>query len=106
MAILQDISKNAKGETVEQEVARLRAENQAYRDKAAARVPTVTVRVNALGTLNKQGEPNKGNIGVYGLGRYPTTLYKKQWLKLLAVADDIRYAIDNAEDGELADKDD
>jgi hypothetical protein len=27
---------------------------------------------------------------VYGLGRFPVTLYKEQWLKLLAMADDIR----------------
>jgi hypothetical protein len=27
---------------------------------------------------------------VYGLGRFPVTLYKEQWLKLLDMADDIR----------------
>jgi hypothetical protein len=27
---------------------------------------------------------------VYGLGRFPVTLYKEQWMKLLDMADDIR----------------
>jgi hypothetical protein len=29
-------------------------------------------------------------VSVYGLGRFPVTLYKEQWLKLLGMADDIR----------------
>ena len=32
----------------------------------------------------------KGGVSVYGLGRFPVTLYKEQWLKLLAMADEIR----------------
>ena len=32
----------------------------------------------------------KGGVSVYGLGRFPVTLYKEQWTKLLAMADDIR----------------
>jgi hypothetical protein len=32
----------------------------------------------------------KGGVSVYGLGRFPVTLYKEQWLKVLAMADDIR----------------
>jgi hypothetical protein len=32
----------------------------------------------------------KGAVSVYGLGRFPVTLYKEQWVKLLAVADDIQ----------------
>ena len=36
----------------------------------------------------------KGGVFVYGLGRFPVTLYKEQWLKLLAMADDIRRFID------------
>ena len=32
----------------------------------------------------------KGGVSVYGLGRFPITLYKEQWLKLLDLADDIR----------------
>ena len=32
----------------------------------------------------------KGGVSVYGLGRFPVTLYKEQWLKLLDMADNIR----------------
>jgi len=32
----------------------------------------------------------KGGVSVYGLGRFPVTLYKEQWTKLLAMADEIR----------------
>ena len=32
----------------------------------------------------------KGAVSVYGLGRFPVTLYKEQWQKLLAMADEIR----------------
>ena len=32
----------------------------------------------------------KGGVSVYGLGRFPVTLYKEQWVKLLDMADEIR----------------
>ncbi len=32
----------------------------------------------------------KGGVSIYGLGRFPVTLYKEQWLKLLDMSDDIR----------------
>jgi hypothetical protein len=32
----------------------------------------------------------KGALSVYGLGRFPVTLYKEQWTKLLDMAEDIR----------------
>ena len=32
----------------------------------------------------------KGALSVHGLGRFPVTLYKEQWTRLLAAADDIR----------------
>ena len=32
----------------------------------------------------------KGGVSVYGLGRFPVTLYKEQWIRLLDIADDIR----------------
>ena len=36
----------------------------------------------------KVGE--KGGVSVYGLGRFPVTLYYEQWNKLLDAADDLR----------------
>ncbi len=32
----------------------------------------------------------KGGVSVYGLGRFPVTLYKEQWIRLLDMAEDIR----------------
>jgi hypothetical protein len=32
----------------------------------------------------------KGAVSIYGMGRFPVTLYKEQWLKLLDMAADIR----------------
>ena len=63
-------------EKAEDELARLRAENEAL--KARAR-KGISLRVS-----------DKGGVSVYGLGRFPVTLYKEQWLKLLDVADEIR----------------
>ena len=32
----------------------------------------------------------KGAVSVYGMGRFPVTLYKEQWLRLLNMSDEIR----------------
>jgi hypothetical protein len=58
------------------ELERLRAENE--RLKAQGR-RGVSLKVS-----------EKGGVSVYGLGRFPVTLYKEQWGKLLDMADDIR----------------
>ena len=58
------------------ELERLRAENEAL--KARASKP-LTLKVSA-----------KGAVSVYGLGRFPVTLYKEQWERLLDMAGDIR----------------
>jgi hypothetical protein len=58
------------------ELERLRAENQALK-KTSSR--GLSLRVS-----------EKGGLSVYGLGRFPVTLYKEQWVKLLDMADDIR----------------
>ena len=47
----------------------------------------------------------KGGVSVYGLGRFPVTLYKEQWAKLLDMAQDIRTFIKENE-GRLKSKGD
>lgn len=43
----------------------------------------------ARGTLEfRVGE--KGGVSVYGLGRFPVTLYYEQWIRLLDASDDLR----------------
>ena len=58
------------------ELEKLKAENAALKARGAK------------GTSMKVSE--KGAVSVYGLGRFPVTLYQEQWLKLLDLADDIR----------------
>ncbi len=68
----------------ESELERLRAENERLK-RAASRGGSIRVS-------------EKGGVSVYGLGRFPVTLYKEQWLRLLDMADDIRAFIrDNAD---------
>jgi len=58
------------------ELERLRAENEALKAKMTR---ATNIKVS-----------EKGAVSVYGLGRFPVTLYKEQWLKLLALSDDIK----------------
>ena len=55
----------------------------------------------ASGVTMKVSE--KGALSIYGMGRFPVTLYKEQWLKLLAMSDDIRAFI-AANEGQLKTK--
>jgi hypothetical protein len=66
------------------ELERLRAENEALKKRSAK---GVTMKVS-----------EKGGVSVYGLGRFPVTLYKEQWVRLLDMADDIRAFIEENED--------
>jgi len=58
------------------ELERLKAENEALKVKATR---ATSIRVS-----------EKGGVSVYGLGRFPVTLYKEQWVKLLDMAEAIR----------------
>jgi len=58
------------------EIERLRAENEKL--KSPKRGP-MSMKVS-----------EKGALSVYGLGRFPVTLYREQWEKLLGMADAIR----------------
>lgn len=69
--------------TLEAMVAKLRAENAGLRAKDKG----VSLRVT-----------DKGGLSMYGLGRFPVTLYKSQWLKLLAQAEVVRAFIEEAGD--------
>jgi hypothetical protein len=63
-------------EDVKAELERLRAENERLKQRSSR---AVSMKVS-----------EKGGLSVYGLGRFPVTLYKEQWTKLLDLADDIR----------------
>lgn len=59
------------------ELERLRNENAALKKKSAP--GAVRMKVS-----------EKGALSVYGMGRFPVTLYKEQWLRLLDMSDEIR----------------
>lgn len=60
------------------ELERLRAENEALKSKKGA-----------PGTLSMKVS-EKGALSIYGMGRFPVTLYKEQWTKLLGVSEEIK----------------
>ena len=67
-----------------QRLAQLEAENE--RLKAGAR-KGISMKVS-----------EKGGLSVYGLGRFPITLYPEQWTRLLGMADEIRAFIEDNRD--------
>jgi hypothetical protein len=71
-------------EDLKSELERLRAENAALKTRAQK---GVSLKVS-----------EKGGVSVYGLGRFPVTLYKEQWTRLLDMAEEIRAFIRENED--------
>jgi hypothetical protein len=64
-------------------IAKLQAENAAMKSKAKAKL---TLKVS-----------NKGGISLYGMQRFPVTLYPEQWDTVLSMADQIKaFAQENA----------
>ncbi len=68
-------------EDLKAELEKLRAENAALKSSKPER-----------GTLSMKVS-EKGALSIYGMGRFPVTLYKEQWLKLLGIADEIKQFI-------------
>ena len=77
-------------EELKAELERLRSENSALKKGAAS---GITMKVS-----------EKGGLSVYGMGRFPITLYKEQWLKLMDMSDAMRAFI-AANDSVLKTKD-
>ena len=67
-------------EDAQTELERLRAENERLKRQQAS---PLRLKVSA-----------KGALSVYGLGRFPVTLYKEQWSRLLEHVNDIRTFLD------------
>jgi hypothetical protein len=63
-------------EDMQKELERLRLENEALKKRSAK---GLSIKVS-----------EKGAVSVYGLGRFPVTLYREQWLRLLDLSEDVR----------------
>jgi hypothetical protein len=77
-------------EDLRAELVRLRMENEALKKGAST---GIRIKVS-----------EKGAVSIYGMGRFPVTLYKEQWLKLLDMSADIRAFI-AANEAQLKTKD-
>lgn len=66
-------------ESIGAKLARLEAENQALKQQVERKPGELRLKVS-----------EKGGLSIYGLGRFPVTLYKEQWTRLLDYADEIR----------------
>lgn len=73
-------------EDLKAEIEKLKAENEALKKKKEER-----------GTLSMKVS-EKGALSVYGMGRFPVTLYKEQWLKLMGIAEEIKKFIADNDD--------
>ena len=80
-------------ESLEERLARLEAENKALKEQVERKPGQLRLKVS-----------EKGAVSIYGLGRFPVTLYKEQWDRLLEHADEIRDFIKQNE-GKLKTKD-
>jgi len=69
-------------EDLQAELEKLRAENEALK-QSNKRTGSISMKVS-----------EKGAVSVYGLGRFPVTLYQEQWLKLLALNEEIKVFIE------------
>jgi hypothetical protein len=71
-------------EQLRAELERLRAENERLRRPHSG---DISIKIS-----------EKGGLSVYGLGRFPVTLYKEQWIRLLSIADEIKMFISENEE--------
>ena len=73
-------------EELQAEIERLRAENETLKKPAVRGQMSLKVS-------------EKGALSVYGLGRFPVTLYREQWEKLLGMSEEIRRFIHDNDAG-------
>jgi hypothetical protein len=70
-------------EDLKAEIERLRAENDKLKNKS---VRGLSLKVS-----------EKGGLSLYGVGRFPVTLYKEQWRRVLGMAAEIEAFIQENE---------
>ena len=84
--LVQPIARPRNTELTEEtlaELARLRAENAVLKAAKKSGPKSLSLKVS-----------EKGALSIYGMGRFPVTLYREQWVKLLAFAGEIQAFIE------------
>jgi hypothetical protein len=65
------------------------------KEELLARIAELEKQVGAKKTGRLEFKVSeKGGVSVYGLGRFPVTLYYEQWQRLLTASDDLRKFLD------------
>jgi hypothetical protein len=64
--------------TLQEQINALKAENEALKAKVN-KPQKLTLKVSTAGALS-----------IYGMGRFPVTLYKEQWIKVLGLSEEIK----------------
>ncbi len=76
----------------------MKGDLQMTEDEMKAELERLTKENESLKARTSKGislkVSEKGGVSVYGMGRFPITLYKEQWIKLLDMSDDLRRFID------------
>lgn len=75
---------------MQNEIEMLKAQNEALKQRVAAG--------KKPGTISLKVSEKSGGLSVYGLGRFPVTLYQHQWIRLLDRRDDILSFIESHKD--------
>jgi hypothetical protein len=75
------------------QLEKLKAENEALKKAATPTARGLSLKIS-----------EKGGLSVYGLGRFPVTLYKEQWNRLLDTTEEIKAFI-KAHESQLKTKD-
>jgi hypothetical protein len=78
--VLRNLKTMPTPEEMQAEIERLKAENETLKRPARGQL---SLRVS-----------EKGALSVYGMGRFPVTLYREQWEKLLGMSDQIKQFIE------------
>ncbi|MDI9348350.1 MAG: hypothetical protein QM538_07595 [Methylacidiphilales bacterium] len=73
------MNENAQNENIQDELERLRRENSQLKQKVSSGAKAISLKVS-----------EKGGVSLYGLGRFPVTLYLEQWEKLLGHTEEIK----------------
>lgn len=79
-------------QALQAEIKALAAENAKLKEANQPKARALSLKVS-----------QKGAISIYGMGRFPVTLYASQWLRILGIADQIVKFVDDHR-SELAEK--